>query len=134
MDANREAEELVGRWQELQSAQVTGDLRALAGLQQLATARATRPGASPEWELLAREAGRHTERLAGQVEAQATVGVDAGPESGDWALEEVAVPDAAREPAEEGERRGRGLGGLIWVVILVGYLILQLVGGLGDNP
>lgn len=135
MDANREAEELVELWQELQAMQVAGDTRALALLQRFASERAARPDASPEWQLLAREAGRHTERLADQVAAQPTVGVgaDAGPAS--YELEEVAAPDAAREPAEEKQGRG-GLRPvqLLWVVLVLGYLLLQLIGNVGDGP
>lgn len=135
MDASRETEELVGLWQELQSLQVAGDARALAGLQRYATARASQADASPEWELLAREAGRHTARLAEQVAAQPTVGVGADAASADFELEEVAAPDAAREPAEEGEARGRGLGlvQLLWVVLIVGYLILQVLSNAGEG-
>ena len=39
-------------------------------------------------------------------------------------------------PAEEAERkRGRGLGPIIWLVIIVAYLLLQVIGGLnGESP
>ena len=137
MDATREAEELVRLWQELQVAQVSGDVRRLAGLRALAEAQSRRPDASPEWELLAREAARYTGQVHEQVEAQPTVGVGADPGAAytpdaEYELEEVAAPDAVLEPAEEGtgRSRGRGLGPIIWLVIIVGYLILQVIGGL----
>jgi hypothetical protein len=132
MNGSREAEVLVELWQELQSMQVAGDTRGLAGLQRFATEQSSQPDASPEWQLLAREAGRHIERAVEQVAAQPTVGAgsDAGPAT--YELEEVAAPDAAREPAEEGKGRGRSLGQLIWVVLILGYLLLQVIGNLGD--
>lgn len=137
MDATREAEELVRLWQDLQSAQVAGDARRLAGLASYAAARAEQPGASPEWAQLAREAGRNTERLMEQAEAQPTAGV--GEETGEavYELEEILAPDAAREPAEEGASTGsgrrRGVGQLLWVVLILGYLLLQVIGNLGDG-
>lgn len=136
MNATREADELVRLWQELQAAQVTGDVSRLNALRSRAEAQARRPDASPEWELLAREAGRHSSHVEQAQETRPTVGV--GVEVGEpvhaadaqWQLDEVSAPDSATEPAEEGRRRGRGLGPIIWVVILVGYLILQFIGGL----
>jgi hypothetical protein len=143
MDATREAELLVQLWQELQEAQVAGDTRRLSSLRALAEAQVRRPDASGEWELLAREAGRHTSRLHEQVEAQPTAGVGADPaavysERADgYVLDEVGVPDSVLEPAEEGSTpsRGRRLGPIIWLLIVVGYLVLQVIGGLtGDSP
>jgi len=141
VNATREADELVRLWQELQVAQVSGDAARLAALRIHAEAQSRRPDASPEWELLAREAGRQAGHVHEARETQPTVGVAAG--AGDvqyaeheWEVDEVSAPDAATEPAEAGRRRGRGLGPLIWVVILVGYLILQLINGLtgGEGP
>jgi hypothetical protein len=144
VDTTREADELVRRWQELQAAQVAGDLRALATLRLLAEAQARRPGASGEWELLAREAGRYTSQLGEQVEAQPTAAVGVESAHGgfepveQYHLDEVSVPDSAWEPADEEQtpRRGRGLGPIIWLVIVVGYLLLQVIGGLtgGESP
>ena len=134
MDAKRESELLVGLWQELQSAQVAGDTARLDELRRVAEGHAARSGASEEWRLLAREAGRHTERLDEQREAQPEVAV--GGDGGEHErVEEVAAPEAAREPAEEGapERQGLRLGPLIWIVILVGWLILQLIGNVGEG-
>lgn len=138
MDATREAEELVRLWQELQSAQVTGDEARLASMRVRAEAEARRPGASPEWELLAREAGKHSSHVHEAREAQPTAGV--GADQGaqyrveeEWEVDEVSAPDSATEPAEEGARRGRGLGPLIWVVILIGYVILQVLNGLNGE-
>jgi hypothetical protein len=143
VDATREAEVLVQLWQELQEAQVAGDTRRLSSLRALAEAQARRPGASEEWELLAREANRHTARLHEQVESQPTAGVGADPSLGysepaaRYELDEIGVPDSVLEPAEEGSTpsRGRRLGPIIWLVIIVGYLVLQVIGGLtGDSP
>ncbi|MDQ3992401.1 MAG: hypothetical protein M3229_01945 [Actinomycetota bacterium] len=139
MNAPREAQELVRLWQELQEAQVAGDGARLTGLRLHAEAQARRPDASPEWELLAREADKHSSRVSEAREAQPTAGVaaEARAESyrveEEWELDEVSAPDAAREPAEETTSRGRRLGPLIWVVILVGYLILQMLNGLNGG-
>ncbi|HVM68512.1 MAG TPA: hypothetical protein VM204_01580 [Gaiellaceae bacterium] len=145
MDPTREAEELVRLWQELQLAQVAGDAQRLASLRIHAESRARRPGASPEWQALAREAGRYTAQIHEQVEAQPTAGVgaeampqyEAAPPA-HYEVDEVSAPDAAMEPAEEaGTRgRGRGLGPIVWLVIIVGYLVLQVIGGLtgGEGP
>jgi hypothetical protein len=143
VDATREADELVRLWQELQAAQVSGDLRTLATLRLLAEAQARRPGSSGEWELLAREAGRYASQLGDQVEAQPTAAFGAEAAGGsfepveEFEVDESSAPDAAWEPAEEqAPRRGRGLGPIIWLVIVVGYLLLQVIGGLtgGESP
>jgi hypothetical protein len=139
VNATREAEELVRLWQDLQAAQVKGDQAQLESLRRRAEAEARRPGASPEWELLAREAGKHSTHVHEAREAQPTAGVGADPSAQsdrveeEWELDEVSAPDSATEPAEEGRSRGRGLGPLIWVVILVGYLILQVLSGLNGD-
>jgi hypothetical protein len=138
VDATREAEELVALWQELQAAQVAGDVRRLEGLRRLAEARAQRPDASGEWRLLAREAGRHTGDLREEVEAAPTVGVgDAAAARVERAEPvDVSLPDAAREPAEEGapeRERGFRLGPLIWIVIIAAWVLLQVLGGTGEG-
>ena len=124
MNETREAEELVRLWQELQEAQVSGDADTLAGLRRRAEVESRRPGASGEWALLEREAGRHVERLHEAVVAQPSVGVDG---------ESVPVDvESAPEPVEG--RRGRGkTGSLIWLAILLGWVVLQIVGGLGGE-
>ena len=126
MDGRREAEELVRLWQELQEAQVAGNAQRLEGLRRHAEAESRRPGASEEWALLEREAGRHTDRLHEAIEAQPSVGV------GD-ATETVTIDaESAPEPVEG--RRGRGkVGSLIWLAILLGWVALQIIGGLGDE-
>ena len=134
MDATREAEELVGLWQSLQEAQVAGDARRLEELRRLGEARAKRPGASDEWSLLAREAGRHTGDLREEVEEEATVvAVDGG--AAPVERDELSAPDTADEPAEqeEGGRRGFRLGPLIWIVIVAVYVLLQVLGGNGEG-
>jgi hypothetical protein len=139
VNATQEAEELVRLWQELQKAQVTGDQAALATLRARAEAAARRPDASREWELLAREAGKHSTHVQEAREAQPTAGVGADPSAQsyrveeEWELDEVSAPDSATEPAEESGGRGRGLGPLIWLVIVVGYLILQVLNGLNGE-
>jgi hypothetical protein len=138
VDVTREAQELVRLWQELQAAQVTGDEARLASMRVRAEAEARRPGASPEWELLAREAGKHSSHVHEAREAQPTAGVGGDSHAQyrveeEWELDEVSAPDSATEPAEEGRSRGRGLGPLIWVVILVGYVILQVLSGLNGE-
>ena len=86
-----------------------------------------------------REAGKHSGHVQEAREAQPTAGVGADPTAQyrveeEWELDEVSAPDSATEPAEEaGRRRGRGLGPLIWVVILIGYLILQVLGGVNGE-
>ena len=72
MNATREAEELVRLWQELQQAQVAGDAARLEALRVRAEAQARRPDASREWELLAREAGKHSVHVHEAREAQPT--------------------------------------------------------------
>jgi hypothetical protein len=138
MNATREEEELVKLWQELQSAQVAGDEGRLEALRLRAEAQARRPDASREWELLAREAGKHSSHVHEAREAQPTAGVAAEPSAQyrveeDWQLDEVSAPDSATEPAEESERRGRGLGPIIWALILIGYIILQALSGLNGE-
>ena len=135
MNATREAEALVRRWQELQEAQVSGDPRRLASLAAYAAAQARQAGASGEWDLLAREAERHWQHVH---EAQPTAGVAA---RGSHALEElqldeVSAPDASAEPAESAPSQGRSLGPFIWLAILVGYIVLQVINGLngGEGP
>ncbi len=144
MNPSREAEELVQLWQQLQEAQVAGDVQRLASLHRLAEAQSRRAGASGEWELLAREAGRHTARVHEQAEAQPRAGVGAGAPVAQYEpveeprVDEVSAPEAATEPADEARAgsRGRGLAPIIWLVIIVGYLVLQVIGRLagGDGP
>lgn len=124
MNDTREAEELVGLWQELQEAQVAGNAARLESLRRRAEAETRREGASGEWTLLEHEAGRHAERLHEAVVAQPSVGVDG---------ESVPVDvESAPEPVEG--RRGRGkVGSLIWLAILLGWVVLQIVGGLGNE-
>jgi hypothetical protein len=138
VNATQEAEELVRLWQELQAAQVAGDEARLSRLRARAEVEARRPDASREWELLAREAGKHAEHVHEAREAQPTAGVGAEPSTQyrveqEWELDEVSAPDSATEPAEETGGRGRGLGPLIWVVIVVGYLILQVLSGVNGE-
>ena len=138
MNATQEADELVRLWQELQAAQVTGDVARLDALRRHAEAQARRQDASREWELLAREAGKHTGHVREAREAQPTAGVGAEPTAQyrveeDWELDEASAPDSAQEPAEEAGRRGRKLGPLIWVVIVIGYVILQILSGVNGE-
>jgi hypothetical protein len=138
VSATQEADELVRLWQELQAAQVTGDVARLEALRRRAEGQAGRTDASREWELLAREAGKHSGHVQEAREAQPTAGVGSDPTAQyrveeEWELDEVSAPDSATEPAEKTGRRGRGLGPIIWVVILVGYLILQFLSGLNGE-
>lgn len=135
MDATREAEELVGLWQALQEAQVAGDARRLEELRRLGEARAKRPGASDEWSLLAREAGRHTGALREEVEEQPTIVAVDGGGAAPVEREEMSAPDTVDEPTEqeEGGRRGFRLGPLIWIVIVAVYVLLQVLGGNGEG-
>jgi hypothetical protein len=136
VDATREAEELVGLWQALQEAQVAGDVRRLEELRRLGEARAKREGASGEWALLAREAGRHTGDLREEVEERPTVGVAT---SGDApvVLDEAPAPEADVEEGDEepveAQGRGRRLGPLIWIVIVAAYVLLQVLGEVGEG-
>jgi len=140
MGANREAEELVRLWQELQEAQVAGDARGLAELRVRADAESRRDGASEEWGLLAREAGRDAERLQGEVVAQPTAAVGAG------AVDTVTVDtvtidttdtasvdtESAAEPVTGG-RRVNKKGSLIWLAFVLGWVVLQIVRNIGDG-
>ncbi len=127
MNETREAEELVLLWQELQEAQVAGDAGRLAGLRSRAEAESRRSGASEEWRLLEREAGRYRERLEEAVSAQPSVGV------GDTTEAVTIDAESAPEPVEGG-RRGRGkVGSLVWLAILLGWVLLQIIGGLGGE-
>ena len=126
MNETREAEELVRLWQELQEAQVAGDVGRLAGLRRRAEVERQRPGVSGEWELLEREAGRHADRLNEAIDAQPSVGVGN-------ASETVTIDaESAPEPVEG--RRGRGkVGSLIWLAILLGWVLLQVLQGVGGE-
>lgn len=130
VNETREAEELVRLWQELQTAEVEGDTRRLASLRALAETNARRPNASGEWQVLAREAARHLGGARDHAEAEPTT---------DVAAETVEVgepesPQEASKPAEEAEKTGGlKLGPLIWVVVVVAYLLLQLLGNAGEG-
>jgi hypothetical protein len=139
VNATREAEELVRLWQELQAAQVAGDEARLASVRARAEAEARRPDASREWELLAREAGKYSTHVHEAREAQPTAGVgaDAATQSyrveDEFQLDEVSAPDSAAEPAEETAGRGRSLGPLIWVLVVIGYVLLQVLNGINGE-
>ena len=120
-----EADELVRLWQELQQAQVAGDAERLAWLRRRAEAEGKGENASEEWALFAEEAGRHADRLHEERGSQPSAGVG-----------DDAVPldvESAPEPVEGGgSRRGRK-GSLIWLAFLLGWVVLQIVQGLGDG-
>jgi hypothetical protein len=126
MDETREADELVRLWQELQEAQVSGDAGRLAGLRRRAEAESRRPGASGEWALLEREAGRNVERLEEAVVAQPSVGV------GDDAEPVTIDVESAPEPVAGRRSRGK-IGSLIWLAILLGWVVLQILQGVGGE-
>ena len=123
MDGKREAEELVRLWQELQEAQVAGDVQRLEGLRRRAEGESGRAGASEEWGLLEREAARHAERLHESVVAQPSVGVG----------DETVPVDAESAPEPVEGRSGPGKGSLIWLLILVGWVVLQILQGVGGE-
>jgi cell division septum initiation protein DivIVA len=134
VDATRESEELVTLWQELQEAQVTGDARTLSSIGARAAAESGREGASGEWALLAREAGRNAERVHDEAAAEASVAVGA---ADDTALDNVldTVPgetEQAPEGEQTGRRRGRK-GSLIWIAFVLGWALLQIVQGFGEG-
>jgi hypothetical protein len=125
MNATREAEELVRLWQELQEAQVAGDSGRLASLRSRAERESARPDASEEWRQLAQEAGRYGDRLLEEVAERPSVGVGE-------ATETVTVDtESAPEPVEG--RRGPGKGSLIWLAILAGWVVLQILQGIGGE-
>ena len=124
MNPRREAEELVQLWQELQEAQVAGDARRLMLLQRRAEAESRQEGASEEWRLLADDAARHADRLHEEVAAQPSAGVG----TDTVVLNEASAP----EPVETRRRRGR-TGTLIWLAILVGWIVLQILQGIGGG-
>ena len=129
MDQKREAEELVGLWQELQEAQVAGDAERLAWLQRRAEAESRHEDASHEWHQLADAAGRQRERLHEELEARPSVGVG-GADS------VVVDAESTPEPVEGEKKRGR-TGSLIWLAIIVGWILLQVfqaVGGGEGSP
>ncbi len=137
VDARREAEELVVLWQELQAAQVAGDAERLSWLQRRAEAESRHEDASDEWRLLAEDAGRHAERLQGELAAQPSADVAGSTVVVDTqSLPEQATSqpstESATEPAERGGRRGR-TGSLIWLAIVVGWILLQLVQAIGGG-
>ncbi len=123
VDARREAEELVGLWQELQDAQVAGDAGRLDRIRRRAEAESAREGASEEWRLLAEDAARHTDRLQDELEAQPTAGVGA----------DAVVLDAESAPEPVAGRKGRGKGSLIWLAFLVGWILLQVFQAAGGG-
>jgi hypothetical protein len=123
MDARREAEELVGLWQELQDAQVAGDAGRLDRLRRRAEAESAHEGASDEWRLLAEDAARHVDRLQDELEAQPTAGVGA----------DAVVLDTESAPEPVEARKGRGKGGLIWLAFVVGWILLQVFQAAGGG-
>lgn len=125
-----EAEELVRLWQQLQEAQVAGDLEALASLRRYAEFEGRRPDASDEWRLLAREAGRHAERRQEEREEQPSVQV--AHETVTLDVEPARDVEQTPEPvAGRGGRRRAG--SLIWIAILVAWVALQILQGGGDG-
>lgn len=122
VDRNREAEELVRLWQELQEAQVTGDVERLTWLHRRAEAESRDEEASEEWRLLADDAARQADRLRAELAAQPSAGV-----AGDAVVVVDTAPtsESAPEPEPAGGRRGR-TGSLIWLAILVGWILLQV--------
>ena len=110
-------------WQELQEAQVAGDAQRLEGLRRRAEGEGGRPGASEEWGLLEREAGRHVEALNEAVDTQPSVGVG----------DDVVPVEAESTPEPVEGRSGPGKGSLIWLVILVGWVVLQILQGVGGE-
>jgi len=129
VNETREAEELVRLWQELQAAEVAGDAGRISAIRTLADANARRPEASGEWALLAREAARHLGGGREQVKATPT------PHLGDetTAAEPEGVEEVVLADDEPGRGGGLRLGPLIWVVVVVGYLLLQLLGNVGEG-
>jgi hypothetical protein len=122
VDRNREAEELVRLWQELQEAQVTGDVERLDRLHRRAEAESRDQDASEEWRLLADDAARHVDRLRAELATQPSAGV-----AGDAAVvvDTSTATESAPEPEPTQGRRGR-TGSLIWLAILVGWILLQV--------
>ena len=126
MNPTREAEELVRLWQELQEAQVAGDAERLSALRSRAERESGRPDASREWQQLAQEAGRYGDRLQEELEERPSVGVGEGTET-------VTVDtESAPEPVEGRRSRGK-TGSLIWLAILLGWVALQIIQGLGGE-
>ncbi len=126
VNATREAEELVRLWQELQEAQVAGDAGRLSTLRSRAERESARPDASPEWQQLAQEAGRYGDRLQEELEERPSVGVGEG-------TEPVTVDtESTPEPAKGRSGRGK-TGSLIWLAILLGWVVLQVIQGLGGE-
>lgn len=134
MSRRGEAEELVRLWQQLQEAQVAGDLHALASLRRHAELESTRPDASDEWRLLAREAGRHAERRQEEHAEQPSVLVagDAVPPGALPDAEPVSGPEPEPEPGA-GKSGARRIGSVIWIAILVAWVALQILQGGGDG-
>jgi hypothetical protein len=120
VDRNREAEELVRLWQELQEAQVTGDVERLTWLHRRAEAESRDEEASEEWRLLADDAARQADRLRAELAAQPSAGV-----AGDAVVVVDTAPTSESAPEPAGGRRGR-TGSLIWLAILVGWILLQV--------
>lgn len=110
-------------WQELQEAQVAGDAQRLEGLRRRAESESGRAGASEEWGLLEQEAGRHAEALHEAVVAQPSVGVG----------DDLVPVDVESTPEPVEGRSGPGKGSLIWLVILVGWVVLQILQGVGGE-
>jgi len=115
-------------------AQVAGDVERLAWLRRYAAAQSKAEDASEEWRLLEQEAGRHAERRHEEHAAQpsAQVGGDTVPVETEPPAETMSVPDPPLEPEPE-RRGGFRIGPLIWVAILVGWVVLQLLQGVGDG-
>lgn len=121
-------EALVLLWNALEPARLSGDRRALATIDGLA-------GAIARDEQHRHEAERLREAVAatiagGGAERPATAVVDADVAVGGDALEADEVEEAA---ASEGGGRGLAIGNVVWVLILLGVLILNVLGRLNDG-
>ena len=119
-------EALVLLWNELEPARLSGDRGALAAIDRLARYIARDEQHRHEAERLV-EAVAETV-AAGGAERAATAVVDTDVAVGGDALE----PAEVEEEAEADGGRGLAIGNFVWILILLGVLILNVIGRFND--
>jgi hypothetical protein len=121
-------EALVLLWNELEPARLSGDRNALATIDRLARFIARDEDHRHEAERLV--AAVASAVAAGGAERAATAVVDAEVAVAGDALEPAEVEDAAEPEPQAG--RGLAIGNVVWILILLGVLILNVLGRFND--
>ena len=121
-------EALVLLWNELEPARLSGDRRALATIDGLARFIARDEDHRHEAERLV--AAVASAVAAGGADRAATAAVDADVAVAGDALEPAEVEEAAEPEPQAG--RGLAIGNFVWLLILLGVVILNVIGRFDD--